>query len=264
MAPNERVADWTGRFGVDDRIAVFLRAVYGWMCVGLLVTALTASFVAGSPSLVRAIVTNPMLFWGLMIAQLGIVFMLSARVAQLAPSTATLLFAGYSALTGVTLSFVLLAYTRQSVASTFVVTAGMFGALAAYGTLTRRSLAGFGQFLFMGLIGVVLASVVGIFWHNDGLQFVISLIGVVVFTGLAAYDAQRLKEMALSVPEKQTGAYAIVVSRLHQPVSLPAALHGGSSGSGLVGRRSSPRYHSPRVPESESPCCRYRSNGSST
>jgi uncharacterized protein len=116
----------------------------------------------------------------------------------------------YSALTGVTISFVLLAYTGESVANTFIVTAGMFGGLAAYGTLTRRSLAGMGSFLFMGLIGVVLASVVGIFWHSDALQFVISFIGVIVFSGLAAYDAQRLKAMALTTPTGQTEAYAIV------------------------------------------------------
>jgi FtsH-binding integral membrane protein len=151
-----------------------------------------------------------LLFWGLMIAQLGIVFVLSARVQHLAASTAGLLFVAYSALTGVTISFVLLAYTGESVATTFLVTAGMFGAMAAYGTTTQRSLAGFGQFLFMGVIGVVLASIVGMFWHSDALQFVISFIGVIVFTGLAAYDAQRLKAMALSMPAGQTGSYAIV------------------------------------------------------
>lgn len=100
--------------------------------------------------------------------------------------------------------------TGESVASTFMVTAGMFGALALYGTMTRRSLEGLGQFLFMGLIGVVLASVVGMFWHNDGLQLVISFIGVIVLTGLAAYDAQRLKAMALAMPAGQTGSYAVV------------------------------------------------------
>jgi FtsH-binding integral membrane protein len=91
-----------------------------------------------------------------------------------------------------------------------VVTAGMFGALALYGTTTKRSLAGWGQFLFMGLIGVVLASFVGIFWQNDGFQFVLAFIGVIVFTGLTAYDAQRLKEMALALPSGQIGSYAIV------------------------------------------------------
>jgi hypothetical protein len=194
----------------EERVSTFLRAVYGWMCAGLAITAVTASLIAGSPALVIAIATTRPLFWGLVIAQLGIVFVLSARVQRLAPSTASLLFIVYSALTGVTISFVLLAFTGESVTTTFIVTAGMFGALALYGTTTRRSLAGFGQFLFMGLIGVVLASIVGIFWHNDGLQFVISFIGVIVFTGLTAYDAQRLRTMALAMPTGQTGSYAIV------------------------------------------------------
>jgi hypothetical protein len=195
---------------VEERVTAFLRSVYGWMCGGLVMTALTASFIAASPTLVRTIATNQLVFWGLVIAQLGIVFVLSARVQQLAASTASLLFVAYSALTGVTLSFVLLAYTGESVTTTFLITAGMFGGMAAYGTTTRRSLAGFGQFLFMGVIGIVLASIVGIFWHSDALQFVISCIGVLVFTGLAAYDAQRLRAMALSMPTGQSGSYAIV------------------------------------------------------
>ena len=212
MAPFEFTPDRT--FGAslpaEERITAFLRSVYGWMCGGLAITALSASVIASSPAFVYAVATNRLLFWGLMIAQLGIVFVLSSRVQQLAASTAGLLFVAYSALTGVTISFVLLAYTGESVATTFLVTAGMFGAMAAYGTTTQRSLAGFGQFLFMGVIGVVLASIVGMFWHSDALQFVISFIGVIVFTGLAAYDAQRLKAMALSMPSGQTGSYAIV------------------------------------------------------
>jgi FtsH-binding integral membrane protein len=212
MAPYEMTPDrpYASPLPVEERVTAFLRSVYGWMCGGLAITALTATVIASSPSVVIAIATNKLLFWGLMIAQLGIVFVLSARVQQLAASTAGLLFVAYSALTGVTISFVLLAYTGESVATTFLVAAGMFGAMAAYGTMTRRSLAGFGQFLFMGLIGVVIASIVGIFWHNDGLQFMISFIGVIVFTGLAAYDAQRMKAMALSMPGGQTTSLAIV------------------------------------------------------
>ena len=195
---------------VAERVTVFLRAVYGWMGVGLAITAGTAWLIAGSPALVVTIATNRLLFWGLMGAQLGLVFVLAARVDKLAASTAALLFVLYSALTGVTIAFVLLAYTGESVTSTFLVTAGMFGGLAAYGTVTKRSLAGLGSVLFMGLMGVVLASIVGIFWHNDALQFIISFIGVIVFSGLAAYDAQRLKAMALAAPGGQTGSYAIV------------------------------------------------------
>jgi len=200
----------TSPVAVAERVSAFLRSVYGWMCVGLALTALVALQVASSPTLLRTLVANQFLFLGLIVAELGLVFYLSARAARLAPGTATALFVVYAALNGVTLSFVFLAYTGESVASTFVVTAGMFGAMALYGSTTKRSLAGVGQFLFMGLIGLVLASLVGIFWHNDALQFVISAVGVIVFTGLAAWDAQRLKQMALAIPDGQVGSMAIV------------------------------------------------------
>jgi len=193
-----------------ERVSTFLYKVYGWMAVGLGLTALVAFLVAGSPDLLRALVGNRLVFFGLMIAELGLVFFLSARATHLAPGTAAGLFALYSALNGVTLSVILIAYTGESVAGTFVVTAGMFGALAFFGSTTKRSLAGFGQFLMMGLIGLVLASILGIFWHNDALQFLISVVGVIVFTGLTAYDAQLLKQMALALPEGQLGSYAIV------------------------------------------------------
>ena len=196
-------------FGAAEQVSTFMRAVYAWMAGGLALTAVTAWFVTASPAFVNAIATNTVLFWGLALAQIGIVLVLSARVDRLAASTAAALFVAYSALTGVTLSFVLLAYTGESVATTFLVTAGMFAGMAAYGATTQRSLAGVGQFLFMGLIGVVLASVVGSFWQSDALQFVISLVGVVVFAGLAAYDAQRLSAMAQAVPPGHAGAYAI-------------------------------------------------------
>ena len=150
------------------------------------------------------------LFLVLFLAQLGVVLFFSARVDRLAPGTATLLFIAYAALTGITFSVILLAYTGASMANTFMVTAGMFGALAVYGTTTSRSLAGVGQFLFMGLIGLVLASVVGMFWQNDALQFLISVVGVLVFTGLTAWDAQRLKQMATQIPEDKLGSYAIL------------------------------------------------------
>ncbi len=210
MAPDDASQYVNFRSTVADQASAFLSAVYGWMCAGLAITAVTAWYVAASPTIVRAIAANRALFWGLAIAQLGIVFVLSARVQQLAASTASLLFVLYSALTGVTLAFVLLAYTGESVAQTFLVTAGMFGGLALYGSTTKRSLGGFGQFLFMGLLGVVLASIVGLFWHSDAFQFVLSLIGVLVFSGLAAYDAQRLKLMALETPGGQASSYAIV------------------------------------------------------
>src|SRR5262245_3528875 len=192
-----------------ERVTAFLRLVYGWMAGGLAVTALVASIVVSSPALLQVVFGNRIMFYGLIAAQLGLVFFLSSRAQTLAPSTAALLCVAYSALTGATLSVVLLAYTGASLATTFVVTAGMFAALAVFGTTTTRSLVGVGQFFFMGLIGLILASVVGLFWHSNALQFLISVVGVLVFTGLTAYDAQRLKQMALAIPEGQAGSMAV-------------------------------------------------------
>ena len=138
------------RYRETDVLASFMRGVYGWMCAGLAITAATAWIVSGSPTLMAAIFGNRAVFWILAIAQLGIVFTLSARVDRMASSTATLLFVLYSALTGVTFSAILLVYTGESVATTFVVTAGMFGSLALYGSVTKRQLSGLGQFMFMG------------------------------------------------------------------------------------------------------------------
>jgi uncharacterized protein len=174
------------------------------------ITAIVAFAVAGSPEILRVLVGNRLVFFGLVIAELGLVFYLSARAPRMAPGQASGLFVLYSALNGATLSVVLLAYTGESVATTFVVTAGMFGALALFGSTTTRSLAGAGQFFMMGLVGLILASIVGLFWQNDALQFLISVVGVIVFTGLTAYDAQRLKQMALQLPEGQLASYAIV------------------------------------------------------
>ncbi len=193
-----------------ERVSAFLWKVYGWMAVGLGLTALVAFAVAGSPDLLRVLIGNRLVFFALIIAELGLVFFMSARADRLAPGTAAGLFALYSALNGVTLSVILLAYTGESVTMTFVVTAGMFGALALFGSTTKRSLAGAGQFFMMGLVGLILASIVGMFWHNDALQFLISVVGVIVFTGLTAWDAQRLKQMAVALPEGQVGAFAVV------------------------------------------------------
>jgi uncharacterized protein len=195
---------------IASQTSVFLNAVYGWMCLGLAVTAATAWFTASSPTLFRTILANGPLFWVLAFVQLAIVFVLSARVQQLTSTTAGVLFVVYSALTGISLSFVLLAFTGESIATTFLVSGSAFAGLAIYGTTTKRSLSGLGQFLFMGLIGVVLASIVGIFWHSSALQFVLSCAGVIVFAGLTAYDAQRLAMMARQAAPDDVTSYAIV------------------------------------------------------
>jgi uncharacterized protein len=193
-----------------ERVTAFLRKVYGWMFVGLGITASVAFAVAGTPGAAQAIFGNPILRWGLILAPFGLVLLLSFRVDKLSPTAASAIFVVYAALNGALFSTLLLAFTGASIATTFVVTAGMFGALALYGTTTRRSLAGVGHFVFMGLIGLLLAMFVGIFWHSNALQFVISVVGVIVFTGLTAWDAQRLKAMAAATPEGQAGSYAIV------------------------------------------------------
>ena len=194
----------------DARVTSFLGKVYGWMFLGLLITTGTAFVVASSPFLIETLILNRILFWGLVIGQLGLVFWLSAKVETMAPTTAALLFMIYSGAVGITTSVILLVYTASSLVTTFMVTAGMFGALALFGTFTKRSLAGVGQFVFMGLIGLILAMIVNIFLANDALSFVISVVGVIVFTGLTAWDAQRLKEMAVALPDGRVGSYAVV------------------------------------------------------
>ena len=194
----------------DVRVTAFLSKVYGWMFLGLLLTAGTAVVVASSPALIETLILNRILFWILLIAQLGVVFYLSARVDKVSPVTAAVLFLVYSAMVGVTSSVIFLIYTGSSIVSAFVIAGGMFGTMAVFGSLTKRSLAGVGQFMFMGLIGLILASIVSIFWFNDVLMFVINVVGVLVFTGLTAWDAQRLKQMAVALPDGRVGSYAVV------------------------------------------------------
>lgn len=194
----------------DSRVTAFLSKVYGWMFLGLLITAGTALVTASSQFLIETFILNRFLFWGLALGQLGLVFFLSARVDKVAPATAAGLFMLYSATVGITSSVILLVYTGSSIVSTFMITAGMFGAMAVYGTFTRRSLAGVGQFMFMGLIGLIIAMIVNFFIASSAVDFVISVIGVIVFTGLTAWDAQRMKEMAVVLPDGRVGSYAVV------------------------------------------------------
>ncbi|MBT0665902.1 Bax inhibitor-1/YccA family protein [Geobacter pelophilus] len=173
-----------------------VRQVYAWMGAGLAITAFMALVTLSSPVLIKAITGNRLLFFGLVIGELALVFTLSGAINRLSASVATLLFVAYSALNGVTLSIVALVYTANSIASTFVITAGMFGAMSIYGYMSKRDLTSWGSFLFMGLIGVVIASVVNIFVGSSTVSWVLSGIGVIVFTGLTAYDTWKIKEMA--------------------------------------------------------------------
>lgn len=177
----------------QEASTVFLAKVFNWMAVGLGLTGIVAYFTAHT-GLAMAIIGSP-IFFILIIAELGLVFYLSARVEKMQASTASSLFIGYSVLNGLTLSVIFLAYTSASIAGTFFITAGMFGAMAVYGLVTKRDLSGWGSFLFMGLIGIIIASIVNIFLNSSAMHWMISMIGVFIFTGLTAYDVQRIKKI---------------------------------------------------------------------
>jgi FtsH-binding integral membrane protein len=172
---------------------IFLAKVFNWMAIGLGLTGIVAWFTASS-GLAMQLVASP-LFMILIIAELGMVFFLSARISKIQATTATGLFLGYALLNGLTLSMIFLAYTSSSIASTFFITAGMFGAMAVYGLVTKRDLSGLGSFLFMGLVGIIIASIVNIFLKSSSLYWVISLLGVFIFVGLTAYDVQKIKRI---------------------------------------------------------------------
>jgi uncharacterized protein len=182
--------------GTSDIERRFMTAVYRWMTLGLAVTAVIAYSVASSEEALRLVIGNRFVFFGLIIAEFGLVIGISAAANRLSATAAGGLFLLYSALNGATLSVVLLLYTGSSVALAFVTTAGTFGAMSVYGTVTRRDLSSWGSFLMMGLIGVVIASVVNMFLRSGMMSFVISCVAVVVFTGLAAYDTQKLRAFA--------------------------------------------------------------------
>ena len=177
----------------QEASTVFLAKVFNWMAVGLGLTGVIAWLTASS-GLANSIVGSP-IFMILIVAELGMVFYLSARIDKIQPGTATGLFLGYAVLNGLTLSTVFLAYTGASIGGTFVITAGMFGAMAVYGMVTKRDLSGMGSFLFMGLIGIIIASVVNIFLKSSSVYWAISVIGVLVFVGLTAWDVQKIKTM---------------------------------------------------------------------
>ena len=185
---------------VQVRVNDFIRSVYNWMALGLALTGFVAFYVASTPSLLNLIYRNQILFFGLIIAELALVFTISARIQRMQASTATALFVLYSALNGVTLSFIFIVYTRASIASTFFVCAATFIACSIYGWTTRRDLTSLGGFLMMGLIGIIIASLVNIFIRSSAMHMIISYIGVLVFVGLTAYDTQNLKAMAISQP----------------------------------------------------------------
>lgn len=182
------------------RVNAFIRSVYNWMAFGLALTGLMAFYVANSPTLKQIIFGNQLVFFGLIIGELALVFSLSARIQKMKAATATSLFVLYAALNGVTLASIFLVYTGASIVSTFFICAATFVACSVYGMTAKRDLTSLGSFMAMGLIGIIIASVVNLFIGSHGMSMIISYIGVIVFVGLTAYDTQQLKLMALSQP----------------------------------------------------------------
>lgn len=182
-----------------------MRKVYVWMSLALVITGLTAYYVATSPALVSLIFGSSVVMWGLIIGELALVIGLSAAINKLSLSAATLMFVLYSVVNGATLSTIFFAYTTSSIASVFFITAGTFAAMAAYGYFTKKDLTSWGRILFMALIGIIIASIVNIFLKSSGLNLIVSYLGVLVFVGLTAYDSQKIKEMFLQAPDAGEG-----------------------------------------------------------
>jgi FtsH-binding integral membrane protein len=189
----------------------FMTRVYGWMSFALALSAFSAAATVSTPGLFRWIVSNRMVFFGLIIGELGLVLYLGVAITRMSLAAARTAFVGYSLLNGLTLSVVFLAYTSESIGTTFLVTAATFAAMSMYGYVTKRDLTRLGSFLFMGLIGIVIASLVNIFLRSDAVYFVVTYIGVIVFVGLTAYDTQKIKAMGAEAGSGEEAAGKIAV-----------------------------------------------------
>ncbi len=194
-----------------------MRKVYLWMTLALVITGFTSYFVASSPGIMSAITSNAILFWGLFIAEIALVWIVSSRINRISLTSATLLFVLYSVLNGVTLSFIFLAYTASSIASTFFITAGTFFAMALVGLFTKADLSSMGKILFMGLIGLIIATFVNLLLIKSGtFSLIISYIGVLIFVGLTAYDTQKIKKMLIMAEDS---------SEIGQKIALMGSLN---------------------------------------
>jgi uncharacterized protein len=188
-----------------------MRKVYLWMTLALVITGFTAWGVASNPGLIYSIVTNRILFWGLVIAELALVWIISGAINRLSLTTATLLFVLYSIINGTTLSVIFLAYTLTSIANVFFITAGTFAVMAFIGYTTKTDLTSLGKILFMALIGLILATIVNIFMGSSMLNMIVSYAGVVIFVGLTAYDSQKIKNMLYEADNMDDSAQKIAL-----------------------------------------------------
>ncbi len=183
-----------------SKSAIFMQQVYSWMFLGLLFTAFVSYVISSSQALMSIFVTNTISMIVLVVAMLGLAFYIPSRIATFSATKASALFMLFAGINGAMLAPILLIYTQSSIFVTFLITSAMFGSLALYGMVTKRDLTAMGQFMMMGLIGIILASIANIFFQSSGMQFVINVLGVIIFAGLTAYDNQKIKQMGESAP----------------------------------------------------------------
>jgi FtsH-binding integral membrane protein len=188
-----------------------MRKVYVWMALALVITGFTAYGVANSPAILQMIVSSKVLFFGIIIGELALVWGVSAAIGRLSLTTATLLFVLYSVLNGVTMSFIFLVYTYSSITSVFFITAGTFAVMALFGYFTKTDLSSMGKILMMALIGIIIATIVNIFTKSEGLAMILNYLGVLVFVGLVAYDSQKIKQMLMMAPDAGEGAQKVAL-----------------------------------------------------
>lgn len=200
------------QWDVSAAFPVLMRKVYVWMTLALVITGFTAFGVANSPGILQAIYTNQILFWGLIIAEFALVIGVSAAINKISLATATLMFVLYSVINGALLSYIVLAYTSSSIATVFFITAGTFAAMALIGYTTKTDLSSMGKYLLMALIGMIIATLVNVFFvKSTGFELVLSYVGVLVFVGLTAYDSQKIKQMLLQAPDAGEGAQKVAL-----------------------------------------------------
>lgn len=188
-------------FSMSSAFPALMRKVFVWMTLALAITGITAYGVASTPSLIMAILGNKALFWGLIIAELVLVFSVSGAINRLSLSTATLLFVLYSVVNGATLSVIFLAFSMTAIVKTFLITAGTFGVMALVGYTTKTDLTSMGKLLFMALLGLIIATVVNMFVRSSGFDLILSYVGVLIFVGLTAYDTQKIKHLLQLAPD---------------------------------------------------------------
>ena len=191
----EETKNLIGNYASKAAQSTLLRSVYVWMTLALVITGFVSMYVAQSYQLVSFIFGNRLALWGMLIAELAVVFYLSARINSISFTKATVMFIIYSILNGATLASIFLVYTMSSIASTFFVAGGTFGVMALYGYITKSDLTRIGNICLMALIGLIIATLVSLFWHNSMLQMIITYVGVILFVGLTAYDSQKIKRL---------------------------------------------------------------------